>query len=1102
MKWKKTHVNQRRFIPFVLSLLLILTFFSGPQYRLIAAESSRVAVIESLSGSVTISVGGGAREVQGYEGMWLHQGDHLRTGSDAHAVLNIVDQGDRLTISSNATLYISDLSDHEGKQTKLKSWAGSVNLVVTSLLESGDVFEVDTPTSDFSVRGTHFSFYVDPVTGDTNLFVHSGVVRDRTDDDSAGESNDTDIFGGFGSYFPDNRNGDFPSSPVFPIDPNDIASITDEAIIRALLENQNRIQQENETMLGQLREHLIEQGFIDEDSGGTIPDGDFRNWQNNLDHLISQIIRQAVESQPDLSDVVDQFNRANQDRRLDLDNIPPFEGLNSDRANQERERLEQMRQQREQQLEEQRRQREEREDQNRELLDQINERNQQLKEQNQRIEEEQRNRAEERYLAALGQAEREQFKEELERREQSRQETERPNRLTPPTEPEPEPELEPEANPEPERESEPEPERDPEPEQESEPEAERDPDPDPDPEPEPERESDPEPEPEPDPDPDIDPDPEPEPDPDVDPDPEPEPEPEPEPVIDIVESPKVNLAYGETYSLPTMIEAVYDDGSTKAVTVTWLDELDLTKVGTQIIRGRVEGFDRDVLLSVDIEAPPAPEIEQVELLMVDLSYGEDYILPSTLVASYDDGTSKAVSVTWLDELDLTRVGKQTIRGKVTDFDGNVSLTVDIEAPPEPVIEVIEPTTVTAIFGESYSLPATVDAVYDDGTTKSVAVRWQDELDLTRTGTQTLSGLVDDYEGGVLLTVHIEAPLDTYVDVIVEDGRLLEMRFAGGVVLDLGMSEWIPEEFQIKVSKAAYESREDMKRISTIYEIVLGENDQEYYGEFYSREGIELSIPIDPSKEPDSFDDAGLFLETYNDWECYQTNFSKGIATARFSYLYPYNTFGVFTVEPISTPVFEVVGYSPSQSIFVDYDTRPMISVESDNVDIRWLDLGYPSLLHIYNPVNKPILYFRPGGVTFQAYAERFGRTGDVVSQTYHVVEAETYSIVKDEPLRFDLHFTEEVIYTLEEAKEHSPVKVNYLGEDYYMRVVKVADDGDEGDTMVDIFDVSAPEAGVLQIELVDEEFGGQFQVEFYTDPFFTQYQAKSNLFHFSELDPD
>lgn len=266
---------------------------------------------------------------------------------------------------------------------------------------------------------THFTFYVDPVTGDTQLFVHSGVVAGRDADrgaDGAVPSEPTNIYGGFGSYFPDSRSGDLPPPPVFHTDPNDVTSIADEAVIRALLENRSQLQQQNEDMMVQLRDYLTNQGYIDPGEGS---DEYHERFQRNLDNLISHIIRQAGESQLDIAALIEQFNHENPDQRRALDDIPP--PVDSRPGSTERERLEQMRQQREEQMEAQRRQREDMAERNRELLDKIKDRQQQLQEQNERVAEERRRQAEERYTSALDEKERERFEQAQREREAARE---------------------------------------------------------------------------------------------------------------------------------------------------------------------------------------------------------------------------------------------------------------------------------------------------------------------------------------------------------------------------------------------------------------------------------------------------------------------------------------------------------------------------------------------------------------------------------------------------------------------------------------------------------------------------------------------------------
>jgi len=167
-------------IPFLSILLALAPVLGLAPGEAQAAAGTRVAVIQSLKGTVTVKKAGGSKEFKAFAKMSLNEGDVLKTGKDSSAVLQFSNGSaadDRMTVAANTTLTFSKLSDKSGTRTKVSMWNGSAWVDVKSIATPKDEFTLETPTAVMGVRGTHLMVSVDPVTGATQLTVVAGVVN-------------------------------------------------------------------------------------------------------------------------------------------------------------------------------------------------------------------------------------------------------------------------------------------------------------------------------------------------------------------------------------------------------------------------------------------------------------------------------------------------------------------------------------------------------------------------------------------------------------------------------------------------------------------------------------------------------------------------------------------------------------------------------------------------------------------------------------------------------------------------------------------------------------------------------------------------------------
>lgn len=394
------------------------------------SDSTRIAQITSLSGEVYVKKSGGTKEFTAYKGMTLNQGDYLRTGDDSSVVLTVLDREDEFTVDENSSLFLSSLRENDsGDKTTISVWSGSI-YAKASELATGDELEIETPTAVMGVRGTHFIININPMYGDTSLFVVSGVVQaevlNPTNDDSDTEENDKEsgtepknaqhatvyIYPTMqGNFIPENsEEGPRTKYIVSTINPESFTEQTDSSIIQALIRHNPEAEDEREDMIGQ---------FHDETQDGV--DELIENMYKIANLLVNQAVSDGVVTREEIEELVDQANEeTNED--IELGNVeewiltPEQQALLEQLKQQEEQRrLEQQELEQQRQLEQQEMQ---------QLLDQIKQQNQDQSEKNQEELQENEESALERFLEQLTDEEREQF---LKNRQEALESTEQTN---------------------------------------------------------------------------------------------------------------------------------------------------------------------------------------------------------------------------------------------------------------------------------------------------------------------------------------------------------------------------------------------------------------------------------------------------------------------------------------------------------------------------------------------------------------------------------------------------------------------------------------------------------------------------------------------------
>ncbi|MEO4055143.1 stalk domain-containing protein [Solibacillus sp. CAU 1738] len=429
---------------------------------------TRTATLDQIKGTVWINQAGGSLIYRAYNGIPLHHGDRIATEYNSSAILKTVDRKDEITISENSELYISNLSNASHvKHTSLVLWNGMVGASVSSLVNSKDTFKIITPSIVTNVRGTQFFVGVDPITGNSSIFVGSGLVQQEG-----------------------NRTNQMPSY-VYPVQnlivpgigteefnvpniviPADFVKSASPAIIEALLKQIDKINQENAAMLEKLKNDASESNTNDNPFG--LSQDDIEQYQHNMNHLLANILKQVIDQElmdkDKLQGLIDEINK-NTTNKIDLDNVPPLQLTEQQKQQQEKQkqledRLKKLQEEQDRKREQQRQQAEQSSS---SLLDKILAEKERLNQENKKQQEAAAKRAEELLKQKLSEVEKQKFVAQqlaLEREKQQQEEAQRPKvpTITPESEPMPEPEPTPEPKPEPTPEPEPSPEPKPEPE--------------------------------------------------------------------------------------------------------------------------------------------------------------------------------------------------------------------------------------------------------------------------------------------------------------------------------------------------------------------------------------------------------------------------------------------------------------------------------------------------------------------------------------------------------------------------------------------------------------------------------------------------------------
>ena len=218
---------------------------------------------------------------------------------------------------------------------------------------------------------------------------------------------------------------------------------------------------------------------------------------------------------------------------------------------------------------------------------------------------------------------------------------------------------------------------------------------------------------------------------------------------------KVEIKVGDSFTLPAQVEALMSDDSTQEVAISWTpSSVDSSKAGNYEFEGTVEGYSKTVKLKLKIE--PGVSIKKIDDIKVDIKVGDSFTLPTQVEALMSDDSTQEVDISWTPSgVDSSKAGNYEFEGTVEGYSKTVKLKLKIE--PRVSIKKIDDIKVQIKVGDSFTLPAQVEALMSDDSTKEVDISWTPStVNTDVAGIFSFSGQVEGYTSEVSLLLIVKA----------------------------------------------------------------------------------------------------------------------------------------------------------------------------------------------------------------------------------------------------------------------------------------------------------------------------------------------------------
>lgn len=209
-------------------------------------------------------------------------------------------------------------------------------------------------------------------------------------------------------------------------------------------------------------------------------------------------------------------------------------------------------------------------------------------------------------------------------------------------------------------------------------------------------------------------------------------------VLERITANDVSVNAGSEVTLPSYVKGIYSDGSEKEIAVdsyTVTEGSAYCSVSGKKVTGKAEGsakirvFAGGKTCVINVTVNPQPQAALVSISYngtITVAAGKTVALPSTVVASYDDNTTKNVTPSYSSSSANIEVVDGSIKGKsegsavvtASYTEGSVTKTCEIEVTVTPaVVESIafeNTSELTVEVDSEISLPSTVKATYSNG----------------------------------------------------------------------------------------------------------------------------------------------------------------------------------------------------------------------------------------------------------------------------------------------------------------------------------------------------------------------------------------------------
>ncbi|CAM3698497.1 hypothetical protein COLU111180_03615 [Cohnella lubricantis] len=414
-----------------LIIAIILSVFSGTAF----GASARYATAIEVVGTVTVMQAGGAKELRVYQGMEFHEGDRIKVGKGGSLTLKAADRDDEIVLGENWNGALSKLRGNAdgSTETAIHTWTGTMLNSVQKLTGSNSSYQVETPTSIMSARGTNYVVTTDPVTGLTSMAVLSGHVGVTP---PSAPSRGTPAGGSGVIVSPAQQVEVIGNSIPFSnsIDPGTLIDNVPPSVISSIIQAVDKIDQENreEAKSGEAANGAGSSGDGLPSSPSTPPSLDY------FQSVLQQIINSSQSKLPEeeIQQLLEDSAQYSPNREVEIPEIPNVgnqESLEKQRQLEQARELQQQKQDQKQNQKEDIKQKLETNNQN--LIEQIQQQAAALKEQNQKMAESKQQEAIEKLKSQLTDAQRDALDQRVQQKQDEKQQQSDAMRPTAPTTP-------------------------------------------------------------------------------------------------------------------------------------------------------------------------------------------------------------------------------------------------------------------------------------------------------------------------------------------------------------------------------------------------------------------------------------------------------------------------------------------------------------------------------------------------------------------------------------------------------------------------------------------------------------------------------------------